>query len=249
MNKSSFLSLRSIARLAALGLCLSAPGFAGFRGGYPGPYWRPFPHYYPGRWRGGWGWGPRYVYPGLPRGYVSFTFGGAPWYYCGGFWYRPWGASFIVDAPPIGLVIPFLPLGCSTLVYGGATYYTLDDTYYTAAPSGPGYVVAAPPPDQPLVAQPPPAQPPAAQPAPAPPQPAPGSADALALDALVIFPKNGQSEEKMLQDRRDAMRFASAQTGYDPARSDPNDPGTPRARQDYLRSMKAYLEQRGYSVH
>lgn len=43
-------------------------------------------------------------------------------------------------------------------------------------------------------------------------------------------------------------RFAENRAGYDPARSDPNDPGTPRARQSYLRALKSYLEERGYSV-
>jgi hypothetical protein len=45
-----------------------------------------------------------------------------------------------------------------------------------------------------------------------------------------------------------AERFAQNQSRYDPARSDPADPGTPRARQSYLRAMKSYLETRGYSV-
>jgi hypothetical protein len=68
------------------------------------------------------------------------------------------------------------------------------------------------------------------------------------MDAMVIIPRHGQSDDKILADRRDAQRYAAAQSRYDPARSDPADPGTPRARQSYLRAMKSYLENRGYSV-
>jgi hypothetical protein len=64
----------------------------------------------------------------------------------------------------------------------------------------------------------------------------------------VIIPRNGQTEAKILADRQAAQRFASNQAGYDPAHSDPADPGTPRARQSYLRAMKGYLENQGYTV-
>jgi hypothetical protein len=99
-------------------------------------------------------------------------------------------------------------------------------------------VVAAPPPGvaPPSGAAPPPGQAPAGHP------------DDAALDALAIIPRNGQNEEKMLADRREARAYAAGQSGYDPARADPADPGTARARQNYLRAMKSFLETRGYSV-
>jgi hypothetical protein len=199
----------------------------GFRGGYGyrgGFYGRP-------GWYGGprWGWGPGFFVPGLPLGCLTLSFGGAAWYYGGGYWYRPYGVGYVVDLPPAGIVIPALPYGYTTFVYGGVSYYCADDVYYTAAPGG--YVVTAPPPGRENL-----------------PGPQPGSPDAAALDALVIIPKQGQSEDRILADRREAQRYAAAQSRYDPARSDPTDPGTPRARQSYLRAMKSYLERRGYSV-
>jgi hypothetical protein len=64
----------------------------------------------------------------------------------------------------------------------------------------------------------------------------------------MIIPKEGQKEDKMVADRQQARRYAMDKSGYDPQRSDPSDPGTPRARQAYLKALKSYLEDRGYSV-
>jgi hypothetical protein len=104
--------------------------------------------------------------------------------------------------------------------------YWANGSYYTGAPGGSGFAVAAPPPGQ---------------------SPA-GSPDDAALDALVIIPGNGQNEEKMIADRREARVFAMGRSGFDPARGDPADPGTARARQSHLRAMKSFLEGRGCSV-
>ncbi len=82
-----------------------------------------------------------------------------------------------------------------------------------------------------------------------PPMPPPaGSPDAAALDALVVIPRKGQSDAKLQADRLTAQRFAANQAGYDPAHSDPSDPGTGRARQRYFQVMKSYLENLGYAV-
>jgi len=43
------------------------------------------------------------------RGYVNVHYHGSPYYYRGGIWYRPYGPSFMVVAPPIG--IGFFPSG------------------------------------------------------------------------------------------------------------------------------------------
>jgi hypothetical protein len=205
----------------------------GFRGGYRGGYgfrggygYRGGYYGRPGWYRGGFGWGPGWFLPALPLGCVTIGFGGAAWYYGGGYWYQPYGGGYMVALPPVGIAVSVLPSGCSTLVVGGVTYYCANDVYYTAVPGGTGYVVAAPPPGQPRA----------------------GSLDAVALDALVIIPRNGQSDDKIMSDRRDAQRFAMDQSSYDPADSDPADPGTPRARQAYLRAMKTYLEGKGYTV-
>jgi hypothetical protein len=243
MGASRSRYLRAFGHLILLGLLAAPPASAGLPGAGPYPrfhggygygghgYGYGYRGYgYPGRFYGWHGWGPGYYFPVLPVGCLALSFGGAAWYYGGGYWYRPSGVGFVLDLPPVGLVVPVLPPGCTTLVLGGVTYYCANDVYYTAVPSGQGYVVAAPPPG-------------AATPA-----PPPGSPDAAALEALVIIPRNGQKEAQILADRRDAQAFASRQARYDPAHSDPAAPGTPRARQAYLRAMKAYLESHGYTV-
>ena len=229
--------LRSAARLSILGLLMAAQGFAGiprgggfywgvhrgFRGGFRGPTFGR------ARWRGA--WGPGFFFPAVPLGCVTLTFGGALWYYGDGFWYRPWDAGCLADYPPAGIAVPSLPPGCATYSEGGVVYYSAHGVTYTAAPGG-GYVVVKPPPGRVAL----------------PLQPPPGSPDAAALDALVTLPRNGQSEAAMLADRREAQLFATNRTGYDPARSDPDDPGTPRARKAFLNTMRTYLEGRGYTV-
>lgn len=173
------------------------------------------------------------VVRGLPRGYVTYRYRGAPWFFHGGSWYRPWRGGFRGGYPPVGLYIPLLPLGYMAFWFGGVPYYSYEGVYYTDAPSG-GYVVAAPPPEEEGARQ--------------PAQPKIESPDSAALDALLIIPKEGQNEEKMVADRKEAQRYAMEKSRYDPAYSDPSDPGAPRARQAYLRAMRSYLEERGYSV-
>jgi hypothetical protein len=162
----------------------------------------------------------------LPRGYATYHWGGAPYYTHGGLWYRPWRGSYLGCYPPIGLFLDVLPFGFATAYYGGLRYYSYEDVYYTDAPSG-GYTVADPP-DQPE-----------ARPAPSP---------APEHDALLVSPRDGQSPEKMKADRADAQRYARKASGYDPAFSDPADPGTPRARRAYHKALRSYLEERGYTV-
>jgi hypothetical protein len=93
-------------------------------------------HYYPAR--GTW-------VSGLPAGSLSVAYGRAQWYFHGGVWYRPYGSAFVVGLPPLGIVVPLLPLAYTTLWLDGSTYYYANGTYYSAAPGG--YAVVAPPPD------------------------------------------------------------------------------------------------------
>ena len=60
--------------------------------------------------------------------------GGSPYYYGGGGWYRPYGARFMVVAPPF----------YTTLWFGGAPYYYANDTYYRYHAARREYVVAEP---------------------------------------------------------------------------------------------------------
>ncbi|BDU72836.1 DUF6515 family protein [Mesoterricola silvestris] len=162
----------------------------------------------------------------LPRGYATYRWGGSPWYMHGGHWYRPWRGAYVGCYPPVGLFVDVLPFGFTAAYYGGVRYYSYDDVYYLDAPSG-GYTVADPPDRDEFPREAPPAP---------------------EHDALLVSPREGQSAERMKADRADAQRYARKVSGYDPAYSDPSDPGTPRARRAYHKALRSYLEQRGYSV-
>lgn len=137
-------------------------------------------HYYPT---------PGYVARGLPPG--AMFVGGRYWFH-GGVWYQPWGSSFRVIVPPIGIVVPILPSAYVTLRIGGLPYYYANGAYYTVAEPGPGYVVVAPPQGAEQ------AQP--AQVSVTPPKPDP-----------IIYPRNGQSAEQTEADRQACNRWATTQ--------------------------------------
>ena len=81
--------------------------------------------------------------------------------------------------------------------------------------------------------------------------PTPGqSAQPAAAGGLLIYPKNGQSQEQQSADRYSCHTWAQGQTGFDP--TEPNSAASPSQlasrRSDYRRAMSACLEARGYSV-
>jgi opacity protein-like surface antigen len=71
-----------------------------------------------------------------------------------------------------------------------------------------------------------------------------------AAAGLLIYPKNGQSQEQQSTDRYACHSWAQGQTGFDP--TEPNSAASPSEmasrRSDYRRAMSACLEARGYSV-
>jgi hypothetical protein len=71
---------------------------------------------------------PRYV--SYPRGSISISFGGNPYYYGGGSFYRPYGGSFRRVMPPIGIRIGILPVGYTPVYVGPHQYYFSEGTYY-----------------------------------------------------------------------------------------------------------------------
>lgn len=176
-------------------------------------------HYYPSR---------GYVAPVLPRGYITVNHFHDHFYYSGGIWYRPYGARFVVVAPPVGVFVPVLPPFYTTVWFGGIPYYYANDSYYVWRASDNQYEVVAPP---------------------------DGSGDSASTQAppsddLFIYPKNGQSEDQQSKDRYECHSWASGQSGFDPTKSGggvaPQDANARRA--DYNRAMTACLEGRGYSV-
>ena len=126
--------------------------FGGFRGGvairpnygyrnygYRGYYGRPYYGGVYGRPYVGYGAYYRGYYPNiglsigtLPFGYFSFNYGGYPYYYNEGLFYRQYtdGGNYEVVAPPVGAVVPRLPRGSDDITIDGQKYYEKDGVYY-----------------------------------------------------------------------------------------------------------------------
>jgi hypothetical protein len=97
-------------------------------------------------------YGARYYPP--PRGYVVHQLPphcrvvkhkGHRYYYAGGAWYQPYGPSFVVVNPPVGLTVSFLPQFAASVTFGGAPYYQAGPVFYAWNPGSRGYVVTADP--------------------------------------------------------------------------------------------------------
>ncbi|HLY53583.1 MAG TPA: hypothetical protein VKQ31_11275, partial [Steroidobacteraceae bacterium] len=125
--------------------------------------------------------------------------------------------------------LPVLPFGYATYWWDGMPYYYVNSLYYTYSPDDNGYVVTEPPPAEGEEA------------------PQAGSAVAVpgGSDAdLYVYPRNGQSDQQMSNDRYECHSWAAGQTGFDPTRSG-GQSGNPA---DYRRAMLACLDARGYSA-
>jgi hypothetical protein len=203
----------------------------GFAGGYGGHFYggghyaagargyAAAPHYGAGFAAGRAGAG-RVFYPGRGGFYAGRGWGGGYW--GGVFWPRCW------FYPGFAWFLPVLPFGYATFWWGGIPYYYVNDLYYTYSPADNGYVATEPPPaagDEPQGGS--------AQAA-----PAPGDAD------LYLYPRNGQSDQQMSNDRYECHSWATGQTGFDPTKSGVQ----PGNADDYRRAMIACLDARGYSA-
>jgi hypothetical protein len=170
----------------------------------------------------------------LPHGYRSVVYGRDRYFVYGGVWYRPYGPRFVVIAPPIGVVIPFLPDFYTTVWFGGVPYYYANETYYLWNRDARGYVVTQPPGD-------------ADQ---SPPQDGGAAPAGAAGDDFFMYPRNNQSAEDQARDRFECHQWAVSQTGFDP--SEPGGGVSPAQssakRSDYRRAITACLEGRQYSV-
>src|SRR5580698_7585501 len=176
------------------------------------------------------------VRPSLPEGYRPYFRGGNRYYFSGGIWYAPRGPGFVVIAPPVGLAIGVLPPYYSTVWFGGVPYYYADNVYYTWQPDQNSYVVADPP---------------ANADTPSPPPSPPPPADGMQSD-LMIYPKNGQTQEQQAADQFECNNWAKGQTGFDPTQPGGGSAaaGNPDvARGNYDRAMSACLQGRGYQVN
>lgn len=168
---------------------------------------------------------------GVPGRPYVFDRPGGRYFYSGGVWYRPYGASFVVVGAPIGLFVPVLPPFYNTVWIGGVPYYYANDTYYVWSQGQNGYEVVEPPPgDQGASAD-------------APPPPQQG-------DNLFIYPQQGQSAQQQASDQYECHKWSSSQTGFDPTQAGGGAPPDQldARRADYQRAMIACLQGRGYSA-
>jgi hypothetical protein len=184
-------------------------------------------HFYPSR---------GYYVRGLPPDRI--VVGGGRFYFSAGVWYAPRGPGWVVVGAPVGVFVPLLPVGYTTVYFGGVPYYYANDAYYEWVPAQNQYEVVAPPGDENAAQmQPPPG---------AAPPPAPGGGG----DDFFVYPKNGQPDDLQAKDKYECHKWAAQQSGFDPTLSGGGVPADQNAsaRSSYNRAMVACLEGRGYSV-
>lgn len=66
----------------------------------------------------------------IPGSFININFGGNPYYYADGIYYRPSGGYFQVAAPPPGLRVNVLPSGYFPFYTGGYPYYYSNGIFY-----------------------------------------------------------------------------------------------------------------------
>ena len=158
----------------------------------------------------------------LPRHYVRIIIGGFPYFYYTGVFYRPFESSYIVVTAPIGAFVKTLPIGFIAFTIGLSTYYHVNDAYYVWDEDKEGYRVVA--------------------------EPA-GATEAIkeaTAGRLVVYPKEGQSEEQQAKDRYECHRWAVTESGIDPSLEEQEFDTSDR--DIYRRAIAACLEGRGYIV-
>ena len=155
MRNTVKLLLFSTGLAALLSFAFAAPadahsGHRGHHHGHKPVYRHGYRHGY--RHRGYWGprfHGPRigigFTVPILPAGYMTMAVGGNPYYYHGGYYYRPAPTGYVVVEAPLGAAVLTLPASAVRVQIGGFTYYQYGNSYYQWQPRANRYVVVPPP--------------------------------------------------------------------------------------------------------
>jgi hypothetical protein len=154
------------------------------------------------------------------HGHYGGYYGGWHSAWYGGSWYW-WGGVY-----PLGLYFAALPLYYQTFWWGGVPYYYADYTFYRWNDGARQYEVVEPPAEA-----------------------SSGSPPAAASEPYV-YPRQGQSDEQLKQDRFQCYRWAADQTGFDPTRANggASEQDAPTQAGAYRRAESACLEGRGYTV-
>lgn len=208
-----------------------------------GDGWR---HSEPRRWEG-FAWRHREehfilapVWSAHEHAHHEYVHGGVRFYFGGGNWYRHDRDRFFVVAPPVGIIIPFLPPFASMVWVSGSPYYYANNVYYARCAQG--YTVVQVPPAVTDYAPPmtlresPAADNGVVELGPVGATPSVTVAQSRGPQ-LFIYPRNGQSSQQQDRDREECNDWAVSQTGV-AGLSDPNT----------LRAMSACLDGRGYTV-
>jgi hypothetical protein len=182
----------------------------------------------PGHWYDG-AHGHRHYYPvtgwrvhAPPRHVHWVPWHGARYGYYNGVWYQPYGATYVVARPPVGIVVSGLPAFATAVAIGGVSYLYANGVYYRDRGDDSYEVVPSP-----VVVS--------------------TSGDGGPMRTFV-YPKLGQSAEKQASDEYECHRWAVNQTGFDPSAAAAVQGTGPAQRSDYARAQNACLEGRGYTV-
>jgi hypothetical protein len=162
--------------------------------------------------------------PGAPMKNLTRTpyrvdYGGKPYYYSDGHFYRDSGGLYVSVTAPIGAIVPALPGGFITIGTGPGSNYYYAGIYYNAVPTG--YVVVAQPSETPAVL--------------------PAEEES---GRIIVYPAAAQSEEQTGHDRYECHLWANKETGFDPTMSTSG----ASLKDEYKRAMSACLEARNYVV-
>ncbi|MXV52035.1 hypothetical protein GS399_13725 [Pedobacter sp. HMF7647] len=100
------------------------PGYGYYRPGYSYYGYRPYyPYHYFGPAIG-------FRINVLPFGYYPFSYGGMPYYYSGGTFYRQNNDNYEVVTAPLGAIIPNLPSKAKQVTIDNQNYYEYNGTFY-----------------------------------------------------------------------------------------------------------------------
>jgi hypothetical protein len=188
----------------------------------------------PGGWQGrpppnhgNWGphpsyWRPGYVVNAMPSGHYRVPYRGSDYYFNDGYWYRPYGARYVVVTPPYGVRVRYLPSYAEQVWVGSIGYFLAAGTYYLWQASTQDYEVVAPPQQQAV-------------------------AVAQSPYDVIAYPMYNQGPDQQARDRYECHGWAVQQSGFDPATASYAPPVY--VADNYRRALGACLSGRGYSVN
>lgn len=168
---------------------------------------------------------PGHAVRSLPKQNARIVVGKRDYFYHGGVFYQPKGASYVVVSAPVGARVRALPPGFVRVGLGGRDYFYFNATFYLWDPPTREYVVVE-------------------KPAGADAELDKAEQQAPSGSSFYVYPARGQTAEQTRQDRYECHVWAVDETQFDPSQGDADAAG----HAEYLRATSACLEGRGYTV-